>query len=76
MTRVLTTSGKLFLRDAGATANEPSPALVWAHFTSDIARRMQYSCRLIPSYGFTQIQWRVVVHCFVNEYICEEWGVG
>ena len=46
MTRVLTTSGKLFLRDAGATANEPSPALVWARFTSVIARRMQYSCRV------------------------------
>ena len=36
LSQVLMTVGKLFHRDAAATANEQSPALVRVHFTSNM----------------------------------------
>ena len=36
LTQVFITVGKLFHRDAAATANDPSPALVRVRFTSNI----------------------------------------
>ena len=41
--RVLTTLGKEFHRDAVATANEPSPALVRGRFTSSLLLLAQRS---------------------------------
>ena len=36
LSQVLVTVGKLFHKDAAATANEPSPALVRVRFISDM----------------------------------------
>jgi len=48
--RVLTTLGKEFHRDAAATANEPSPALVRGRFTSSLLLLAQRSA-LVGWYG-------------------------
>ena len=65
MSQVLIKLGKVFHRDAVATANEPPAALVRVGVT---AGRVQCSCRLIWAHEFTQIQWRFVVHGFVCKY--------